>query len=306
MLAAALLAGRGGAPADEEARDAARRAVAIDPVNALGYRMLSEASLRLGDRAGAIATMRTAVSAAPDSWVIHLDLAGALLAQPGGGAEAWQLAKRAAAIAPERAEPHVVLGDLAMRAGDLDKAAAGYADALDRAPGDLVVTRKLAELHHLLAAPTQTMPAIGPEPAARTPRYRGARVLGNCLSILAILAAATAGMLLALVPPEQTTWYRVVAAVAGAGLLVLAALLLAGSAPGWRQLTAGARLGLAVSTVSGGLAVVAGPLSAVAGSVPGLLTAVALGVLGCLLGHLVARGAVRRDRDAAPPVPPAG
>lgn len=346
-LAAALLAGNGGTAADTEARGAAERAVALDRSSAIGYRMLSEAALRLGDRDAALATMRAAVSAAPDSWVTHLDLAAALIERPGGGVEAWQLAKRAASIAPQRAEPHVLLGDLALRAGDMDKAAAGYADALDRAPGDVMVTRKLAELHHRLdgspaaalrsgapateppvapsdpwAAPgdadafPDTARAYSPDaarrdspnafpggapdrPEATAGAHRPARVLGNCLSVLSILAAAVAGMLLVLSPSTTTGWYQAVAGIAGVGLVVVAVLLLAGSAPGWRQLTGG-RGGLVASLVFGVLAVLAGPVSALATSVPGLLVAAGLGVLGCLCGHLVARGAVRRDRAGEP------
>jgi cytochrome c-type biogenesis protein CcmH/NrfG len=352
-LAAALLAGDGGAAADAEARGAAERAVALDPASAIGYRMLSEAALRLGDRDAALDTMRAAVSAAPDSWVTHLDLAAALIERPGGGVEAWQLAKRAASIAPERAEPHVLLGDLALRAGDMDKAAAGYADALDRAPGDLMVTRKLAELHHRLdggppgalrpagpdveparapsdpwAGEPDTLRGYGsytdqpdspgasdsssssgsPRPAApETPQaasnagapdgvHRPARVLGNCLSVLGILAAAVAGMLLVLRPAPTTGWYQMVVGIAGVGLVLVAALLLAGSATGWARLADG-RGGLMASLMFGVLAVLAGPIGAFAGSAPVLLVAVGLGVLGCLCGHLVARGAVRRDRE---------
>ncbi|WP_207126970.1 tetratricopeptide repeat protein [Actinocatenispora comari] len=344
-LAAALLAGNGGTESDIEARAAAERAVALDPASALGYRMLSEAALRLGDRDAALDTMRAAVSAAPDSWVTHLDLAAALVERPGGGVEAWQLAKRAASIAPQRAEPHVLLGDLALRAGDMDKAAAGYADALDRAPGDVMVTRKLAELHHRLdGGPTaalrpgspDTDPAMAPSdpwagepdtfrayapdtgepgsyrPPAPDPQpagpngpepvvgvHRPARVLGNCLSVLGILAAAVAGMLLVLRPSGATGWYQAVAGIAGVGLVVVTVLLLAGSSAGWRQL-AGGRGGLVASLVFGALAVLAGPVGALADSVPVLLVAVALGVLGCLCGHLVARGAVRRDRAGEP------
>ncbi|BCJ32483.1 hypothetical protein Asera_65910 [Actinocatenispora sera] len=347
-LAAALLAGNGGTAADTEARDAAERAVALDPASAIGYRMLSEAALRLGDRDAALNTMRAAVSAAPDSWVTHLDLAAALVERPGGGVEAWQLAKRAASIAPQRAEPHVLLGDLALRAGDMDKAAAGYADALDRAPGDVMVTRKLAELHHRLdGGPAAGLRAAGPEadpamapsdpwagepdtfrayapdtgrhdatasgrPPAPDPQpadpngaepalgaHRPARVLGNCLSVLGILAAAVAGMLLVLRPSGATGWYQAVTGIAAVGLVVVTVLLLAGSAAGWRQLTGG-RGGLVASLIFGVLAVLAGPIGAIAGSVPVLLVAVALGVLGCLCGHLVARGAVRRDRAGTP------
>ncbi|WP_203960130.1 tetratricopeptide repeat protein [Actinocatenispora thailandica] len=351
-LAAALLAGNGGAAADAEARDAAERAVALDPSSAIGYRMLSEAALRMGDRDAALDTMRAAVSAAPDSWVTHLDLAAALIERPGGGREAWQLAKRAASIAPERAEPHVLLGDLALRAGDMDKAAAGYADALDRAPGDVMVTRKLAELHHRLdggpaaalrsgapapdpaMAPSDpwaqsatpdafpaseawpadtamqqsgtahaagaTPPRGAPEPDETTGR-RPVRVLANCVSVLSILAAAVAGMLLALAPAPLTGWYRVVAGVAGAALVVVAVLLLAGSAPGWRQTAGGTRFALVVGTGCAVLAALSAPLDALAGSSPALIGTAGVGVFGCLVAHLVARAVVREERRRARP-----
>jgi CDP-diglyceride synthetase len=100
-------------------------------------------------------------------------------------------------------------------------------------------------------------------------------------------------------PSAATGWYQAVAGIAGVGLVVVTVLLLAGSSAGWRQL-AGGRGGLVTSLVLGVLAVLAGPIGALADSVPVLLVAVAFGVLGCLCGHLVARGAVRRDRAGEP------
>ncbi len=87
-LAAALLALDGGRESDAVARDAAERAVTLDPTSAVGYRLLSEASLRLDDPDAALDTMHSAVQAAPDSWVAHLDLAAALAGRPGGEREA--------------------------------------------------------------------------------------------------------------------------------------------------------------------------------------------------------------------------
>lgn len=288
-LAAALLAGEGGAPADAEAKTAAERGVALDPSSAIGYRMLTEAALRLGDRDAALTAMRAAVRAAPDSWVTHLDLASALVEQPGGGAEAWRMAKRAAGLAPDRAEPYLMLGDLAMRAGDLDKAAAGYADALDRAPGNGLVTRKLAELHHRLEEPTTVFAAVvDHRPAVR---------LGNALAVQSVLAVAVAAMLSALRPDTSTGWYPIVAGVAGGGLLLVAVALLAGTRHARGRLPAGGgyRIGFVVSGALGAVAAVGVLVAGLLANSVGLRAALCVALAGYVAGHVTARWAARAD-----------
>lgn len=298
-LAAALLAGEGGAEADAEAKVAAERGVALDPASAIGYRMLTEAALRLGDRDAALSAMRAAVRAAPDSWVTHLDLASALVDQPGGGAEAWRMAKRAAGLAPDRAEPYLMLGDLAMRAGDLDKAAAGYADALDRAPGNGLVTRKLAELHHRLEAPTTLLAPVPPE----VPDHRPAVRLGNALAVQSALAAAVAAMLAVLRPSGTTVWYPIVAGVAGGGLLLVAGALLAGTrqARGHLPPGGGFRVGFGVSGVLGALAALGTLGAGLAGSTLGLRIDLCVALAGYVAGHVTARWAARADEPATVP-----
>ncbi|MGA8116046.1 MAG: tetratricopeptide repeat protein [Actinocatenispora sp.] len=293
-LAAALLASNGGPEADTEARRAAERAVTLDPSSAIGYRMVSEAALRLDDPESALATMRAAVHAAPESWVAHLDLAAALMKLPDGGPEAWQIAREAARLAPDRPEPHLMLGDLGQQAGDPHVAAAAYSDALDRDPGNELATRKLAELHHQLA----TAP---PEPSAQpvaTAEHRPARLFGNGLAVLSLLTVLASGMLMMLAPGRAATWFGVVSLVATGGLALLGGVVLTGvrrGAPGALS-GAGYRLavGLAVLTV-----VAAGVMIAIGGLLSTgtflLRAALCLSVAGFAAAHLAARFADRAD-----------
>lgn len=169
-LAAALLALEGGVESDTVARDAAERAVTLEPTSAVGYRLLSEAALRLGDPEAALATMRSAVHAAPDSWVAHLDLAAALAERSDRHREAWREARRAARLAPaDRPEPHLLLGDLALRDGDLNHAAAAFTDAREREPGNEYAVQGLARVFERMGGTgfrIAGVPETPPEPPA--------------------------------------------------------------------------------------------------------------------------------------------
>ncbi len=291
-LAAALLAVNGGEAYDAQARDAAERGVTLDPSSAIGYRMLSEAALRLGDEDAALATMRAAVQAAPDSWVAHLDLAAAVVKQPGGGREAWRIARRAAKLAPDRPEPHLMLGDLALRAGDVGYAAAGYSDALDRDPGNALATRKLAELHGQL---DDTPPDTGPRTGAD---HQAARLIGNGLASLSVLTALVTGMLMVLAPDEVTGWFSGIGLVASGGLLLVALALITGSRKLVDHLPGGARYrsGLLVSALGLGAAIIALELGCLL-TVGALRVALCLALAGYAAGHMTARFA---DRAGSP------
>jgi Flp pilus assembly protein TadD len=262
-----------------EARAAAERAVTLDPTSAMGYRMLSEAALRAGDPEAALATMRAAVQAAPESWVTHLDLAAALADRPGGAREAYRIAYRATHLAPQRPEPHLMLGDLALRAGDPDAAAARYSNALAIAPDYEMAQVKMAELRARTAAAGDT-------------DLRLVRSLGNGLAVLALLAVLGCAMLLALWPGSPTGWYRAVVAVAAGGLILVAAAF-AGAGRGLAPGT-GYRVGLtatAVGLLAAMLTMLIGGLAG-GGGTP-LRAALCVALAGYAGGHLVARWAER-------------
>ncbi len=182
-LAAALLAVEGGTDADVRARDAAERAVTLDTHSAVGFRLLSEASLRLGETTAALAATRAAVQVQPRSWVAHLDLAAALGGDPRHHREARRAALRAADLAPPgRAEPHLVLAEFAARDGDWATAASAFQDAIAASPDDERARHGLADARARLAggdtadaAPTTQLPRI-PRPY---PRLRGRRAAGR-------------------------------------------------------------------------------------------------------------------------------
>lgn len=276
-LAAALLVADDPA-ALGEARAAAERAVTIDPTSAMGYRMLSEAALRAGDPDAALATMRAAVQAAPDSWVTHLDLAAALADRPGGAREAYRIAYRATHLAPQRPEPHLMLGDLALRAGDLEAAAARYSDALAIAPDYEMAQAKMAELRARTAA-------------AGDPDLRLVRSLGNGLAVLALLAVLGCAMLLALWPGSATGWYRAVVAIAAGGLILVAAAF-AGAGRGLARGT-GFRVGLTATAVGLLAAMLTMLIGGLAGGGTPLRAALCVALAGYAGGHLVARWAER-------------
>ena len=281
-LAAALLVSDGDIEAAQEARTAAEQAVTLDPTSAMGYRMLSEASLRLGDPDSALATMRAAVQAAPDSWVAHLDLAAALADRPGGAREAYRIAQRATRLAAHRPEPHLMVGDLALRDDDMATAEAAYLAALSVAPDSELARGKLAQLHERQRTPT------GVDRSAT-------RAAGNGLATLGLLAVVAGGVLAALAPTPAATWYRVVVLVAGVGLILLAA---AGAAV-LRGLPTepGYRVGLVAAATCVAGAVLAMLIGGIANSAAPVRVAVFLGVAGYGVGHLTARCA---DRAGTP------
>ncbi|MEV4013055.1 hypothetical protein AB0J35_21355 [Nonomuraea angiospora] len=114
----------------ESALDAARRAADLDPGAEWAYRLISLAHERLGRDADAVPAAERAVELARGSWPARLRLAAILRRSPGRWQEAVEHATLAARFAPERPDPAVMLGDLALLGGDHTRAERSYRVAL--------------------------------------------------------------------------------------------------------------------------------------------------------------------------------
>jgi Flp pilus assembly protein TadD len=300
-LAAALLALDGGRESDSVARDAAERAVTLDPTSAVGYRLLSEASLRLDDPDSALDTMHAAVQAAPDSWVAHLDLAAALSDKPGGEREAWRAARRAAKLSPAgRPEPHVMLGDFALRDGDLNHAAAAYTDALEHDPESPQAKAGLADVFERMGGATTEQPRVG---TAGIPD--ATRTLGNFLAGLAVVGMLGIGMLLVLAPDRRAGWFTAIVLMAVGGMALVGAAVLGGARTLLERVSGriGYLAGLGAAAAFGVISLATMVTGAFAGTGTGFLRAALCTTMAMYaVGHGVARFADRTTRV----VPPTG
>lgn len=298
-LAAALLALDGGRESDAVARDAAERAVTLDPTSAVGYRLLSEASLRLDDPDSALDTMHAAVQAAPDSWVAHLDLAAALSDKPGGEREAWRAARRAAKLSPAgRPEPHVMLGDFALRDGDLNHAAAAYTDALEQDPENAQAQAGLADVFERMGGAPTDQPRSG---TAGIPD--ATRTLGNFLAGLAVVGMLGIGMLLVLAPDRRAGWFTTIVLMAVGGMALVGAAVLGGARTLLERVSGriGYLAGLGAAAAFGVISLATMVTGAFAGTGTGFLRAALCTTMAMYaVGHGVARFADRTARVTPP------
>jgi hypothetical protein len=122
-------------------------------------------------------------------------------------------------------------------------------------------------------------------------------MLGNALDVQAVLTVAVAAMLSALRPAGPSAWYPVVAGVAGGGLLLVAAALLAGTRHARGRLPAGAgyRIGFVTSGVLGALAALGVLAAGLLSHATGLRAALCVALAGYAAGHVAARWAARAD-----------
>jgi adenylate cyclase len=130
-------AGRGWLPVAkgmEQARDAARRALALAPDLAEGHIALTWVLADYDwDWRSAQSELEQALALAPGDGDAHRACAS-LAMQLGRAEESIAHARRAVALDPLSKPAHVVLGDCCMRAGRLDEAVASLQSALDIAP----------------------------------------------------------------------------------------------------------------------------------------------------------------------------
>ncbi|MEU8109703.1 tetratricopeptide repeat protein [Nonomuraea muscovyensis] len=180
----------------EDALSAARAAVDLDPAGEWPHRLTGLALERLGRDRDALPPARHAVRLAPGSWAARLGLATVLSHLPGHWDEAAGQAALARRYAPERPEPLVLEGDLALLRGTHDRAEAAYRTALDLDPGHLQARVNLglallrwdpARAHHDPAWP------IDPRETGRA--RRALEVWSRQAHLLAALATVAAATL---------------------------------------------------------------------------------------------------------------
>ncbi|WP_394490731.1 hypothetical protein, partial [Nonomuraea sp. JJY05] len=128
----------------ESALDAARRAADLDPGAEWAHRLISLAHERLGRDADAAPAAERAVELARGSWPARLRLAAILRRSPGRWQEAVEHATLAGRFAPERPDPAVMLGDLALLGGDHARAERSYRIALAIDPANPQARTNLA------------------------------------------------------------------------------------------------------------------------------------------------------------------
>ncbi|MGM1057927.1 tetratricopeptide repeat protein [Saccharothrix sp. Mg75] len=114
----------------DPALTAAKRALVLGGDHAWAQRLAALALSELGRHPEATASARECVRREPDDWRCRVVLAEVLAADPGGRAEAVEVARRAAHLAPGEARAHQVLGDAALRVRDWGTAERAYRTAL--------------------------------------------------------------------------------------------------------------------------------------------------------------------------------
>ncbi|NUR83424.1 MAG: hypothetical protein HOY71_04965, partial [Nonomuraea sp.] len=118
----------------DAALNSARRAADLDPDSEWAQRLISLSLEHLGRDRDAVAPAEHAVRLALGSWLARLRLAAVLRRIPGRWDEAVRQAELAHRFAPERPEPQVLLGDLALQRGEHARARGSYLQALTLAP----------------------------------------------------------------------------------------------------------------------------------------------------------------------------
>jgi cellulose synthase operon protein C len=120
-----LHAGGKAAEGDREEQEA----LTLDPQNAEIHDLIGRRKLRGGDAAGAADSFQRALQLAPNRVGFYVDLAGALIARPGGAKQAVAaLEKASGRLGNARVEK--LLGDAYRADGDLDRARAAYERAI--------------------------------------------------------------------------------------------------------------------------------------------------------------------------------
>lgn len=134
-----------------------RRALALDPYLAIGYRSLASLLSQQGRNADAERALRDGIGRAPTDAALYASL-GLLLVEEKREAEAVAALTKSAQIEPERARTLYNLGLLQQRRGDLR--AAGTALAKAHALGDADATYALALLELKQNRPDRALPLV--------------------------------------------------------------------------------------------------------------------------------------------------
>ncbi len=121
------------------------RASAAAPADAMARAILGEAYMHAGNLDAAEKTFRRVIDADPAAYSPRINL-GNILIKRGKLTEAEDLLRRAADLRPERFEAANNLALLLLDAGRADQAAALVRDRLAKKPGDMMISRCLANI----------------------------------------------------------------------------------------------------------------------------------------------------------------
>jgi tetratricopeptide (TPR) repeat protein len=122
----------------------ARRAVALDPENEQGHRLLAIALLRTGDSRAAASQARIAVSLAPFNWQTHYILTCALATNE--PLEALRAGAEGLRVGPTEPSMHLAYGEAALACKLPDEAARSFEKVLALDPGNAAARNNLAIL----------------------------------------------------------------------------------------------------------------------------------------------------------------
>jgi tetratricopeptide (TPR) repeat protein len=204
---------------------AAARANALDPADDWPYRLVSTALIGMGQTASAVRAAQEAQRLAPHLWRSHVCLAQAASAD-GAHELAASAAAAALTLAPDVADVHVTAGKAALAQADLAQARRWQASALAIEP---LHTGAINELGRISLRARDSPAAVvyflraasmspGTDVFARNADLALARVAAQLVAWVAALAAAAAGLVLAVLLGQ------VALAIAAALLLTAAGL----------------------------------------------------------------------------------
>lgn len=117
----------------EEAAEAFRQALAVNPESAVAHVDMAATLGQLGDRRGAIEHLRRALELAPDSVTARFNL-GSLLAAEGAHAEAAEHLRRVVAVQPDDSQARSALARSLAATGDPESALEVLTEGIGRAP----------------------------------------------------------------------------------------------------------------------------------------------------------------------------
>ena len=138
-----LLAGR----APDRAEVQAKSVLAIDANNAQAYALLSGVEQYKGDNADALKDIQHAIAINPNRASYHTALALYEGADPANLANVEQELNKAASLDPKSASPHILLGRLLDKRGDVTGAQQQYLQAIGADPKNLEARETLAGLY---------------------------------------------------------------------------------------------------------------------------------------------------------------
>jgi tetratricopeptide (TPR) repeat protein len=206
----------------DAALTAAKQALVLGGDRAWTQRLAALALSELDRHREAAVAAREAVRNGQDDWRCLVVLAEVRQADPEGRAEALDAAREATRLAPGQARAFQVLGDVAVRCGDLGTAEHAYRAALKLDPSDTDVRADLAALRRTRERTATAAPVTAPPPPPEAAATALALLRPALVRLSALLAAGDGLLLIAALPrpTPQLAWLSALL-LAGCALVVL-------------------------------------------------------------------------------------